>query len=467
MKKLSITRVSAPTAFSNPLDESSFGANRRQRRGLPGGGGLLFQDEIASNYATVAPRVCVAMLGARMHYAVPRLLHETGLLARFFTDSYIGNKPWLEAALRAVPERTRPQALQRWLGRTDSVLPPGKVTSFELLGLRYGWARRRAQGRLNASTVFRDSAVSFNRHIVRVGLGSADVVWGFNGAALELFQVAKREGRKCVLEQTILPRVLESALLASEQQRWPQWQKCETDWTAPVAMDGREEAEWALADAIVAGSDFVREGLVALGVAPDKVHVIPYGVDPARFSPSSRHRDARHKDRPLRVLVVGEAGLRKGTPDLLHAFSTFRPGTVQARCVGEIALREDKLQPFLPWATFLGPVPRPQMPALFRWADVFVLPSIVEGSATVTYEAMMSGCAVITTPNAGSVVRHGVEGFIVPAGAPERLAEALRRYLDEPGLLADHRTQARGACEKIGLTRYRSGLAQLVRETVS
>lgn len=170
-------------------------------------------------------KVAVAMLGARMHYAVPRLLHEAGLLDRFFTDSYVGNKPWLEAGLRAVPAGMRSSAVERWLGRKDDVLPPGKVTSFERLGLWYGRARQRAQGSALTSEVSREAALRFNRNILKFGLGDAQVVWGFNGAALELFETAKRQGRLCVLEQTILPRALERRLLQQEQARWPGWEQ--------------------------------------------------------------------------------------------------------------------------------------------------------------------------------------------------------------------------------------------------
>ena len=49
-------------------------------------------------------------------------------------------------------------------------------------------------------------------------------------------------------------------------------------------------------------------------------------------------------------------------------------------------------------------------------ADVFVFPSLFEGSAVVTYEALAAGLPSVVTPSAGSVVRDGVEGFIVPRG---------------------------------------------------
>ena len=52
-------------------------------------------------------------------------------------------------------------------------------------------------------------------------------------------------------------------------------------------------------------------------------------------------------------------------------------------------------------------------------ADVFVFPSLFEGSAVVTYEALACGLPCVVTPEAGSVVRDGVEGLVVPSADVE------------------------------------------------
>jgi hypothetical protein len=86
------------------------------------------------------PQIIVAQLGARMHYAVPALLERAGMLAHFYTDSYVGRgSAWYAPALAAnlVPQGWRPQSLKRLLSRRTDTLPPGKVTAFNLLGLSY------------------------------------------------------------------------------------------------------------------------------------------------------------------------------------------------------------------------------------------------------------------------------------------------------------------------------------------
>ena len=145
--------------------------------------------------------VTVAMLGARRHYAVPRLLHEAGLLDRFYTDSYVSNKRWLEATLRTTPAALRCKAIDRWLGRSDAVLPPEKVISFEQFGLWYALAQQRAHRKSDLSSVYSEGARRFAKRILDRGL-DCQVLWGFNGAALELFEGAKRQGVQCILDQS-------------------------------------------------------------------------------------------------------------------------------------------------------------------------------------------------------------------------------------------------------------------------
>ncbi len=75
----------------------------------------------------------------------------------------------------------------------------------------------------------------------------------------------------------------------------------------------------------------------------------------------------------------------------------------------------------------IGSVRRDRMHEHYRWADVFLLPSVCEGSATVTYEAMQHGLPLIVTPNTGSVIEHGQEGLIVPVGEQESVVQAIEQ----------------------------------------
>ena len=137
--------------------------------------------------------------------------------------------------------------------------------------------------------------------------------------------------------------------------------------------------------------------------------VVPYGVE----MPTVGHGQTRWRHRPLRVLTVGRVDLRKGAPYVLGAAQGMR-GAAEFRMVGTIGIGGSGQAQLRRHVQLVGPVPRAEMAAHYQWADVFLLPSLCEGSATVVYEALAQGLPVICTPHTGSVVRDGIDGFIVP-----------------------------------------------------
>jgi glycosyltransferase involved in cell wall biosynthesis len=74
-----------------------------------------------------------------------------------------------------------------------------------------------------------------------------------------------------------------------------------------------------------------------------------------------------------------------------------------------------------------GHVSRAKLRQLFAAYDVLVLPSVHDGFGAVICEAMAAGMAVIATENTGApdVVRHGIDGLIVPACSVSALRDAM------------------------------------------
>ena len=151
---------------------------------------------------------------------------------------------------------------------------------------------------------------------------------------------------------------------------------------------------------------------------------MPYGID-------ARWLELPVAPQPGRLLMVGQVGLRKGSADLAAACRLLRRRGVAFCCRVAGPLLADPARPELQGPTYLGPVPRSQMRQEFARADVFVLPSLAEGMALAALEAMACGIPVVTTAAAGSPVRHGLEGFLVPERDPEALADRLQQLLDD------------------------------------
>jgi glycosyltransferase involved in cell wall biosynthesis len=384
-----------------------------------------------------ARRFMVAQLGARMHYAVPRILAEAGRLEHFYTDicAVQGWPSWL----RLIPDIIRPAAVRRLLSRVPRGVPPALITAFNDFGREY--ARRRNIATAERFAVHLWAGTEFCRRILKKGFGGAGAVFTFNSAGLEILQRARREGLQTVMEQTIAPMRVELELLKEEQTRFAGWEKASDRNNCAAEYCQREEAEWQAAEVILCGSEFVREGIAQCGGPAEKCVAVPYGVDlpsPHRGEGGRRldevaalNPQPSTLNRPLRVLTVGAVGLRKGSPYVLEAAKQLKDKAV-FRMVGSIGVTDQAETQLREHLELTGPAPRSDIAQHFKWADVLLLPSICEGSATVTYEALGYGLPVVCTPNAGSVARDGVEGFIVPvrdataiAGRIEQLAQDL------------------------------------------
>jgi hypothetical protein len=377
----------------------------------------------------------VAQLGARMHYAVPRILNNAGHLNHFYTD--ICAVKGFSQFLHFIPPSLQTNQIKKFLGRIPQGIPVELITAFTGFGLEYAWRLRRAYTSTEISAVFLWAGDRFNQMIIQCGFRDASVVYGYNSASAMMFETAKKQGLYTVLEQTIAPKSVETLLLDEECSQLGSKQQHSYDLYADE-FAAREKNEWAMADAIICGSEFVRQNIISEGGNPDKCLVIPYGIDLSNFSCDSSKNYRRNPVKPLRVLCIGSIGLRKGIIYLLKAMRKLEGLPIQCRIIGKSNVSLDWLSDYIPSnVELVGFIPRSEIAHEYAQADVFCLPSICEGSATVTYEALAAGLPVITTPNSGSIIQDTVEGFIVPIRDPDAIAERLELFMSNPELLEE------------------------------
>lgn len=191
----------------------------------------------------------------------------------------------------------------------------------------------------------------------------------------------------------------------------------------------REEQEYDVADVIVVPSRFAASTYFEKGINPNRVRVIPYGVNLSRFYP-----EGRPPEDEFRVLFVGSIGLRKGIMYLFDAFSNLRHPKKSLILVGALQPEMKMLlrQVDLANVKFMGSIPNDTLRGIYSTAHVLVLPSVSEGLAMVMGEALACGCPVIASTNTGAedLFTDGAEGFIVPARSPSALTEKLQWLVD-------------------------------------
>ena len=136
-----------------------------------------------------------------------------------------------------------------------------------------------------------------------------------------------------------------------------------------------------------------------------------------------------------RVLFAGHDFLRKGLHYLGMAASLLRERgkRYDFRIAGpaDNAVIAHRLCKDL---HFLGKLSSSRMQEEFASADVFVLPSLSEGFASVIIEAMGQGVPVITTPSSGTPITSGNDGMLVEARNPEALANSIEGLIEDRSL---------------------------------
>ncbi|MFZ1105839.1 MAG: glycosyltransferase family 4 protein, partial [Hyphomicrobiaceae bacterium] len=177
--------------------------------------------------------------------------------------------------------------------------------------------------------------------------------------------------------------------------------------------------------------------MVARGVAAHKIFVCPLPINRARFRPPASRRPATG---PLRVCYVGSLTVLKGFAYLLRAVRAVGPGRVRVEIVGATGDRGSK-ELFARETAGLDVTAAPgdPVPAYHR-AELFVLPSLMDGFGFVTAEALACGLPAVVTDQCGSAewVRPGHTGWVIPAADVGALAsvieEALTRRADLPAM---------------------------------
>ncbi|HEX6207410.1 MAG TPA: GNAT family N-acetyltransferase [Actinomycetota bacterium] len=185
-------------------------------------------------------------------------------------------------------------------------------------------------------------------------------------------------------------------------------------------------------------------------VDPPRSVLLGNGTDLSRFDPSKVDRgqiDELRRDLGIRPdeIVVGTIGrmvAEKGYRELFRAAEVVRLARPKARflVVGERdpekadSLSEEEIARAKEHVAFAGW--RTDVPELLAAMDMFILPSWREGMPRSAIEAAAMGRPLVLTDIRGcrEVVRHDEEGLLVPPRAPGRLAEAIVRLIDDPGL---------------------------------
>ena len=383
---------------------------------------LVLKGDSASATENSGGWIC-CQLGARDHYSVPRGLHRRGLLAGLITETWIPPTSALARLPGAFGERLR--------ARYDTALANANVLHSSASMIGYEVCASLTKSRNIWDTIiarnnwFQAKAIRHLRSLARHGdQRSSQVVFAYSYAAREILRTARELGCTTVLGQ-IDPGPAEERIVAELYRRrgaqMANWQRIpESYWEA-----WREECE--LCHHIVVNSEWTREALIAEGAPTEKIHVVPVAYDPpdqaGRFKRA--YPNSFNALRPLRVLFLGSLIPRKGIHEMLEATVLMRTAPVEFRFVGALGGELGIKPAENPRVHWMGPVARKRVHDFYRNADLFILPTHSDGFGLTQLEAMASGLPVIASRNCGDVVKHEVNGLLLPTVTAEAIAESI------------------------------------------
>ncbi len=265
--------------------------------------------------------------------------------------------------------------------------------------------------------------------------GRYDFFHSWSGDCLETLRVAQKRKIPSLIE---IPTWHRGSQPPSQSSGGPRKTEItSTSWKSRFLLErDRFLEEYELATLVVVLSEKAAESFRAANFPDEKLFYLPRGVDTERFKPGTRP--------PIfRAIFSGALIERKGIHHLLEAWHRLNLQDAELWLLGSV---HDEAKPHLKKfgrenVRVLGF--KRDLENYLNQGSVYVFPSRLEGSAKTIYEAAACGLPMITTREAGDVVRDGVEGIIVQPGDVDAIAAAIDHLYRHPEIVASMGAAAR------------------------
>ncbi|HVC28083.1 MAG TPA: glycosyltransferase [Gammaproteobacteria bacterium] len=226
------------------------------------------------------------------------------------------------------------------------------------------------------------------------------------------------------------------------------------------------------ASRIIGVAEYFREPLCQLCLTPDKISVIPNGVDIGIFTPAGREEARTELKLPAGVplyLYIGDLVKGKGVADVVDAFFAYAPpaavlvvagsGPLWMQFAQRVALADGRF-------ILRGLQSHDMVARYLTAADCFVLPSYAEGNPVTVLESLCCGRPVIgsSIPAIAPLIEEGKSGLLVPPGNTAALGQAMRIL---PAMNWDAAAIARQAAGRYGWPTVAARISEVYAQAVA
>lgn len=259
------------------------------------------------------------------------------------------------------------------------------------------------------------------RYFHALSPGQITYIWP--GASLDLYEKLTRNNHPIVMESVNTHQATSKIILDAEYTR--------LGLPLTHGVTDEETVRLAHAQYVYSCSPCVRASLIQSGVAAEKILDTSYGLKATDIFDWA-DIEARQQHREVTAIFVGTIGVRKGPHLLLDYWCRAKVqgklklvGHIQPEVAHLIApyLARDDIE-HIPFVNDLTEI--------YKQADIFVLPSLEEGSPLVSYMALGAGLPAIVSPmGAGGIIAHEKEGFVIAPDDDAAWIAALQRLMSD------------------------------------
>lgn len=396
----------------------------------------------------------------RLHlYHAAVAAQQGDLLHSLLTSFYLGRR-WVPM-LEGIAKRSRSAFWRRVQFRRDNRLDDARVVSLvstEAISRLLKFLHNHSRSQTVGYWLERMESLYYGRRANRHIRPPVQLIHSRSGFSRAVIPHAHDIGAQVLLEQSSAHPRFTWEILESEYDRWGVPRE-DRNYIRPL-----REMEWdiAHADCILTNSEFCAGTIRPFVDQTKGIYVVHTGVNTAKFQVSPPRTQGK-----FRILYVGSLSTFKGVVYLIKAFEKLKLPNAELVLLGERYFdRPREIDRLRSLYTVLSYVP--DIAPIYASASIFVSPGLAEGSSLVVGEAMASGVACIVTPNVGSVVRDGVDGFVVPPKNIDGLAEKILHLYEKRDMrLAMGKAARQRALEVLTWERYGQQLLKVYEQILA
>lgn len=257
-----------------------------------------------------------------------------------------------------------------------------------------------------------------------------EIAYLWPSTSLETYKIVKSAGHTLVTENINTHQATSKQILDAEYQR--------LGLTPSHGIDKKsirdESDKLELVDFVFSPSGEVSKSLLNAGVPGERIIRSSYGLKSTDIL-LPEHVDMRARKREITALFVGRIGIRKGVHLLLEYWAKAGVNG-KLKLVGNIEQDARHLiEPYLKRHDIEHVPLTWNLKSLYEEADVFLFPSLEEGSPLVTYLALGAGLPSIVSPmGGGGVINEGCEGLVIDPHDSDRWIDSIRKIFSDAEL---------------------------------